>query len=236
MPRTRLLLALVAAGALTLAGCGSDDVGSPDRSSGRDDSPAKVANKKPSEDREPLTAQQLKDAVGAVALGESDVGHDVEVQDQDASLDAPTNDLCAKKWAGDRNRIARNQDFFWKQAKVAELVVSNESVAYQPGKGAAALAEIKKAVADCDGWEHGQGKMSDIKVIDPPDGSLDGAFSWQGHDERKGDTDYSYVAVYQGSGDLLSAVYVWAEDEDEAHDLADDLAPKAAEKLERAGG
>jgi hypothetical protein len=113
-------------------------------------------------------------------------------------------------------------------------VVSNEAVAYKPGKGAAALAEIKQAVEGCDGWEHGQGEMTDIAVVEPPVGTLGEAFAWRGEDSRKGGTDYSYLAVYQRSGDLLSAVYVWSTSEDEARDVADEVAPKAAAHLERA--
>jgi hypothetical protein len=219
---------------LLLAGCSSDEQGSPD-SSHAGKSEAKTVADKPKPERK-MTAEELKAAIGAIVLGEGDVGREVEVQDQDDSLETPTNDICARKSPADGNRIARNQDFFWKSARVAELVVSNEAVAYQPGKGAAAFAEIKKAVEGCDGWEHQRGEMSDIELVDPPTGTLGDAFAWSGQDSRKGGTDYSYLAVYQRRGDLMSAVYVWSTDEDEAREVAEDVAPKAAARLERAVG
>lgn len=217
-----------------LAGCGSDEA--PETTPPPRDTPAEVANDAPAPEKRKLSAAELKQAIGVVVLGEGDIGHSVEVQDQDDTLEAPTNDVCAKEWPGDANRIARNQDFFWKPAQVANLVVSNEAVAYKPGKGAAALAEIKKAVSDCDGWEHEEGEMGDVEVIDAPAGSLKGTFAWQGRDERADGTDYSYVAVYQSDGDLLSALYVWSTDDDDSKALARELAPKAAARLERATG
>ncbi|HZC26424.1 MAG TPA: hypothetical protein VE287_05330 [Actinopolymorphaceae bacterium] len=236
MRRTHLAPALTVAVLLVLAytatGCGSDD--KPASAPARHPA-AKVAHKKPPPDK-PATATELKKAVGVAILAAGDVGHGVEMQDQDKTLDEPTNDVCAKVWSGDKTRLARTQDFFWKTAKVAPLVVSSEAVAYQPGKGAAALTQIRKAVAGCHGWTHPQGTMGHIKVIEPPKGSLHGAFSWQGKDDRKGGSDYSYVAVYQNNGDLLSAVYVWSTSEDQAHDVVGALAPKAAARLEKALG
>ncbi|WP_020579846.1 hypothetical protein [Actinopolymorpha alba] len=236
MPRIRLALAFVAAGAIVLAGCSSDEpetTGAQQQT--KDDVPAQVANEKPSEDKKKPTPAQLKSAVGKVVLGEGDIGHDVEVQDQDDTLEAATNDICAKDWSGDNSRIARNQDFFWKSARQAKLVVSNEAVAYQPGKGSAAIAELKQAAAECNTWKHDQGTMGKVHIVDPPKGALDGSFAWQGSDDRKG-VEYSYVAVYQTKDDLLSALYVWAPSENEARDVAAELAPKAAQRLEKALG
>ncbi|MEQ7127456.1 hypothetical protein ABN034_23305 [Actinopolymorpha sp. B11F2] len=235
MPRTRYVLSVLAVGVLMLAGCSSDEQGSPETASRSDKPAAKPVGDKPKPERK-MTAAELKAAIGVIVLGEGDVGREVEVQDQDDSLDAPTNDICARKSAADGDRLARNQDFFWKSANVAELVVSNEAVAYQPGKGAAAFAEIKKAVGGCDGWEHSQGEMADVEIVDPPTGTLGDAFAWRGQDSRKGGTDYSYLAVYQRRGDLVSAVYVWSTSEDEAREVADEVAPKAAARLERAVG
>lgn len=233
MPIPRAGLAWVLAGLLTLAltGCGSDEPPAADQRPDKKPAGA-AAPKEPKPKR--LTSAQLEAAVGRAVLGEDDIGHNVRVQDSDGTLDAPTNDVCAKEWRGDRYRVARNQDFFWKNAEVAPLVVSNEAVAYKPGKASSALAEVEKAVAGCDGWEHQQGEMGEVEEIDPPEGSVDGAFAWRGKDNRTGGTDYAYVAVYQVKGDVLTAIYVWASSADEAQYVAADLAPKAASRLEKA--
>jgi outer membrane murein-binding lipoprotein Lpp len=239
VPRFRLVLAVVAAGLVALAGCSSNDKPSTQAQQQPpqqiQETPANVANEKPAAKDEPPTSAQLKNAIGKIILNDGEIGRGVEVQDQDDSLDAPTNDICAKDWASNSTRIARNQDFFWKSAKTAELVVSNEAVAYQPGKGAAAIAEIEKAVGDCDGWKHDQGQIKDVTTVDPPEGALKGSFAWRGVDDRKGE-DYSYLAVYQTDGDLLSAIYVWAGSRDEAREIASDLVPKAADRLKAAVG
>ncbi|MGW5364113.1 hypothetical protein [Actinopolymorpha pittospori] len=238
MPRFRLVLAVVAAGLVALAGCSnnkpSEEAQQPQQTQ---ETPANVANQKAAGavKEEPPTSAQLKNAIGKIILNDGEIGRDVEIQDQDDSLAAPTNDICAKDWASNSTRIARNQDFFWKSAKTAELVVSNEAVAYQPGKGAAAIAEIEKAVGDCDGWKHDQGEIKDVTAVDPPEGALKGSFAWRGVDDRKGE-DYSYLAVYQTDGDLLSAIYVWAGSRDEAREVASDLAPKVADRLKAAVG
>ncbi|MBE1604877.1 hypothetical protein [Actinopolymorpha pittospori] len=239
MPRFRLVLAVVAAGLVALAGCSnnkpSDEAQQPQQTQ---ETPAKVANQKAAGavKDEPPTSAQLKNAIGKIILNDGEIGRDVEVQDQDDSLQAPTNDICAKDWASNKTRIARNQDFFWKSsAKTAELVVSNEAVAYQPGKGAAALAEIEKALDDCDSWKHPQGEYKDVATVDAPDGALKDSFAWRGVDDRKG-KDYSILVVYQTDGDLLSVVYVWADSRDEAQEVASDLAPKVADRLKAAVG
>jgi hypothetical protein len=234
VPRIRIAVSVFAVGVLLATGCSSEEQGPPETAP-RSDKPAKTVGDKAKPPRK-MTPNELKAAIGVVVLGEGDIGREVEVQDQDDSLETPTNDICAKKSAADGDRLARNQDFFWKSAEVADLVVSNEAVAYQPGKGAAAFSELKKAVEGCDGWEHGRGEMADIEMVDPPAGTLGDAFAWRGEDNRKGGTDYAYLAVYQRSGDLLSAVYVWSTHEDEASEVADDVAPKAAARLERAVG
>lgn len=224
---------MLAAGAVMVTGCSSNDGEPPaDNSAPRQQNEAQVASEDDGKERK-VTPDQLKAAIGRVILNEGDIGHGAEVQDQDDSLDTPTNDVCAKEWPGDGNRLARNQDFFWKDQRVADLVVSNEAVAYKPGKGEAALAEIKKAIEDCDGWKHDQGEIKNIEVVDAPNGALEGSFAWRGTDDRK-EKDYSYIAVYQRSGDLLSAIYIWATDKKEAQEIAEDLTVKAAQRLERA--
>ncbi|WP_147304654.1 hypothetical protein [Thermasporomyces composti] len=233
MPRTRLVLAMLAAGAVMFTGCSSNDGEPPaDNSAPRQQNEARVANENDSRERE-LTPDQLKAAIGRVILSEGDIGHDTEVQNQDDSLDVPTNDVCGKQGRSDGDRLARNQDFFWKGARNPDLVVSNEAVAYKPGKGEAALEEIKKAVEDCDGWKHDEGQIKDIEVVDAPKGALEGSFAWRGTDDRK-EADYSYIAVYQRNGDLLSAIYVWSTDKDQLDEVAEDLTVKAAQRLERA--
>jgi hypothetical protein len=219
--------------AFALAGCGSDDEPQPAATQRPDANAGRVERTKPPQPKR-LTSAQLKAAVGRTIIGEEDIGRDVQVQDQDTTLSAPTNDVCAKKWRGDRYRVARNQEFFWKTAEVATLVVSNEAVAYRHGKGASALAELRKAVDGCDGWEHSQGEMAEIEEIDPPDGAVDGAFAWQGTDLRSGGTDYSYVAVYQVKSDVLTAVYVWSTSASHAQEIAGELTRKAASRLESA--
>lgn len=228
MPRDRRILALAfAAAALTaLAGCGSGDDSKP---------AAAVQEVQPKPTKEVavqprLDPERLKSAVDKSVLKAKDIGHKVEVQDSDDSLGVPTNDICAKEWASNDFRIARHQDFFWKDAEVAKLVVSTEVVAYEPGKAKTALAEIKKAVEDCDGWKHDQGEMDKVKPTDPPEGTLAGSFSWKGVDDRK-DGEYDYLATYQVKGDLLSAVYVWAEDSSDAKEVAAEVAAKAGERL-----
>jgi hypothetical protein len=240
VPRFRLVLAVVAAGLVALAGCSSNDK-PPTQAQQQppqqiQETPANVANEKPAAKDEPPTSAQLKNAIGKIILNDGEIGRGVEVQDQDDSLDAPTNDICAKDWASNSTRIARNQDFFWKSAdKTTELVVSNEAVAYQPGKGAAALAEMEKALDDCDSWKHPQGEYKDVATVDAPDGALKDSFAWRGVDDRKG-KDYSVLAVYQTDGDLLSVVYIWADSRDEANEVAADLVPKVAERLKAAVG
>ena len=214
-------------------GCSSNDGEPPaDNSAPRQQNEAQVASEKDSKERK-VTPDQLKAAIGRIILNEGDIGHDTEVQGQDDSLDVPTNDICGKEWPSDRDRLARNQDFFWKDQREPDLVVSNEAVAYKPGKGEDALAEIKKAIEDCDGWKHDEGEIKDIEVVEAPDGALEGSFAWRGTDDRKED-DYSYIAVYQRSGDLLSAIYIWSTDEDQVKEVAEDLTVKAAQRLERA--
>ncbi len=242
MPRFRLALALVASCALAVAGCGSGD----DDSAGAQQAkaPAKVAENKtatpaktptptPTPTPEPKTAEEIKGSVGKIVLTDKEIGHQVAIQNQDDSLTTPTNDICGRKWAGDKKRLARNQDFFWKSGTSPSLVVSGEAVAYEPGTGPKALAEIRHAVADCDGWKHDQGQIRDVTEVDPPSGALKGAFAWRGVDSRDGET-YSYLAVYQADGDLLSAVYVWADSRSQARDVAGQVVPKVADRLENA--
>ncbi|MGW0231721.1 hypothetical protein ACWDWO_25720 [Actinopolymorpha singaporensis] len=242
MPRFRLALALVASCAVALAGCGSSDDDSAGAQHGKP--PAKVAETRaakptktstptPTPTAEPKTAEELKGSIGKIVLTDKEIGHDVQIQNQDDSLSTPTNDICGRKWAGDRKRLARNQDFFWKSASSPSLVVSGEAVAYEPGTGSKALAEIERAVADCDGWKHDQGQIRDVTVVDPPSGAVKGAFAWRGVDARDGRT-YSYLAVYQAEGDLLSAVYVWADSRSEARDIAGQVVPKIADRLQNA--
>ncbi len=232
MPRDRRILALAfAAAALTaLAGCGSGD--DPKPAAAAQEVKAKPTKSAPAA-KPRLEPEQLKSAVDKSVLRAKDIGHKVEVQDQDDSLDVPTNDICAKEWVTNGFRVARHQDFFWKDAEVAELVVSTEVVAYEPGQAKAALAEIKKAVGDCDGWKHDQGEMDKVKSSDAPKGALADSFAWKGVDERK-DGDYNYLATYQVRGDLLSAVYVWAEDSGDAKEISGDLTQKAAVRLSKA--
>ncbi|MBM7784561.1 hypothetical protein [Tenggerimyces flavus] len=233
MPRDRRILALAfAAAALTaLAGCGSGD--DPKPAAAAQEVKAKPTKEAPAA-KPRLEPELLKSAVDKSVLRAKDIGHKVEVQDQDDSLDVPTNDICAKEWKSNGFRVARHQDFFWKDAEVAELVVSTEVVAYEPGQAKAALAEIEKAIGDCDGWKHDQGEMDKVAVTAAPDGALAESFAWKGVDERK-DGDYNYLATYQVRGDLLSAVYVWADDSSDAKEIAGDLTEKAAERLEKSG-
>ncbi|MFD2077457.1 hypothetical protein SAMN05421678_108271 [Actinopolymorpha cephalotaxi] len=240
MPRFRRAFALVACCALAVAGCGSSDDDSAGVKPAK--SPAKVAATRPAKPAKtptptptptPKTAAELKGAIGKIVLTDKEIGHDVEIQNQDDSLTTPTNDICGRKWAGDKKRLARNQDFFWESGKSASLVVSGEAVAYQPGTGAKALTEIRRAVGDCDGWKHDQGQIRDVTVVDPPSGALKGAFAWRGVDARDGEK-YSYLAVYQADGDLLSAVYVWAGSRSRAREIAGQVVPKVADRLENA--
>ena len=172
MPRFRRAFALVACCALAVAGCGSSD----DDSAGAKPAkpPAKVAEArtvKPTKTStptpEPKTADELKGSIGKIVLTDKEIGHEVEIQNQDDSLTTPTNDICGRKWAGDKKRLARNQDFFWESGKSASLVVSGEAVAYRPGTGSKALAEIERGVSDCDGWKHEQGQIRDVTAVDP---------------------------------------------------------------------
>ncbi|MET9019270.1 hypothetical protein ABZV93_04755 [Actinopolymorpha sp. NPDC004070] len=243
MPRfPRIALAVVASCALAVAGCGSSD----DDSAGarQAKAPAKVAKTgtakptksptpTPTPTPEPKTAEELKGSIGKIVLTEEEIGHDVAIQNQDDSLTTPTNDICGRKWAGDKKRLARNQDFFWQSGTSPSLVVSGEAVAYEPGTGSKALAEIERAVSDCQGWKHGQGQIRDVTAVDPPSGALKGAFAWRGVDARDGQT-YSYLAVYQADGDLLSAVYVWADSRSDAQEIAGQVVPKVADRLENA--
>lgn len=226
----RLALALVAVGAMTLAGCSGD---------GDDTTPAKDSEKSGSVKGEntgekkpaPVKAET---AVGKALLNEGEIGKDFSVQSSDNSLEAPTNDICGKSWATNQRREARQQDFYWNSAdKSPDVVVSNEVVVYKAGEAGDALKEIKTAVADCDGWKHEQGEMSKLHVTDPPSDALKGSISWEGVDARDG-TDYSYGAVYQIEGDVLSAVYVWARDSGKRDDMIEDLTLKAAEGLHKA--
>ncbi|GAA2757280.1 hypothetical protein GCM10009872_26400 [Actinopolymorpha rutila] len=229
---------------MALAGCGSSD----DDSAGAQGAkaPAKVAadraakptksptpTSNPTPTHEPKTAEELKGSIGKIVLTGKEIGHGVEIQNQDDSLTTPTNDICGRKWAGDRRRLARNQDFFWKSGSSPSLVVSGEAVAYEPGTGSKALAEIQSAVGDCDGWKHDQGQIRDVTAVDPPSGALKDAFAWRGVDARDGHT-YSYLAVYQADGDLLSAVYVWADSRSQAREVAAQVVPKVADRLENA--
>jgi hypothetical protein len=227
----RLALMVAAVGALTLAGCsGNGDDTAPVKDT---DKSGSVKGENAGNKKAPVKAET---AVGKALLNEGEIGQDFSVQDSDSGLEAPTNDICGKTWATNQRREARQQDFFWNSAdKSPDVVVSNEVVVYKPGEASDALKEIKTAVSDCDGWEHKQGKMSGLDVIDPPSDALKGAVAWEGKDERDG-TDYSYAAVYQVEGDVLSAIYVWTRDSDKAGDLIDDLTPKAADGLHRAQG
>lgn len=227
----RVAVALAAIGAMTLAGCsgnGDDTQPVKDDKSGSVQG-EKTGNKKPA----PIKAST---AVGKALLNDGDIGPDFSQQDSDDGLEAPTNDICGKTWATNKRREARQQDFFWDSSdKSPDVVVSNEVVVYKAGEAPDALAEIKTAVADCDGWKHSQGEMSKLHVVDPPSDALKGAIAWEGKDDRDG-TDYSYGAVYQIEGDVLSAIYVWARDSDKVGDMLDDLAPKAADGLHKAQG
>jgi hypothetical protein len=228
----RLAVALAAIGAMTLAGCsGNGDDTQPVKDS---DKSGSVQGEKTGDKKQaPVKAST---AVGKALLNDGDIGPDFSQQDSDDGLDAPTNDICGKTWATNKRREARQQDFFWDSSdKSPDVVVSNEVVVYKAGEAPDALAEIKTAVADCDGWKHDQGEMSKLHVVDPPSDALKGAIAWEGKDDRDG-TDYSYGAVYQIEGDVLSAVYVWARDSNKVGDMIDDLTPKAAAGLHKAQG
>jgi hypothetical protein len=234
VPRDRRILALaVAAAALTaLAGCGSGD--DPKPAAAAQDVKAKPTPTQAAP-KARVDPEQLKSVVDKSKLSAKDIGHKVVVQDQDDSLDVATNDICAKEWESNDFRVARHQDFFWKDADVADLVVSTEVVAYEPGKAKAALDEIKTAVDDCESWKHDQGEMDKVASTEAPKGALAGSFAWKAVDERK-DGKYNYLATYQVKGDLLTAVYVWADDSSDAKDIAGEVAKKAAERLEKATG
>ena len=226
----RVAVALAAIGAMTLAGCsGSGDDTQPVKDTDKSGSVQgeKTGDKKPA----PIKAST---AVGKALLNDGDIGPDFSQQNSDDSLEAPTNDICGKTWATNKRREARQQDFFWDSSdKSPNVVVSNEVVVYRPGEAPDAIAEIKAAVSDCDGWKHSQGEMTKLHLVDPPAEALKGSISWEGVDDRDG-TEYSYVAVYQSKGDVLSVVYVWATEADKAREYVEDLTPKAAEGLDRA--
>lgn len=234
MPKTRLVLAAAVAGLIALAGCSNEEpkpgAQQPEKQTQTGTDPK---NENVSKPKSNVTEAQLKTALGKVDLGSADIGHGVKRQNHEADLDAPTNDICGKSWPSNSSRIARDQGYFWKSAKVASLVVSNEAVAYAPGKGSGVLAEIEKAIGSCDKWKHDQGEMTGIHIVEPPSGALPDSFAWQGKDERKG-VEYSYLAVYQTNGDLLSAVYIWSKDKNELADVADQVTPKAASMLKDA--
>lgn len=228
----RVAVALAAIGAMALAGCsGSGDDTQPVKDSDKSGSVQgeKTGDKKPA----PVKAST---AVGKALLNDGDIGPGFSQQNSDDSLEAPTNDICGKTWATNKRREARQQDFFWDSSdKSPDVVVSNEVVVYKSGEAGDALAEIKTAVADCDGWKHSQGEMSKLHVVDPPADALKGAIAWEGEDDRDG-TEYSYGAVYQVEGDVLSAIYVWARDADKVGEMLEDLTPKAAAGLHKAQG
>ena len=224
-PRSRLgrTLALVATGVMVLTGCSDDGPGAADAG---ERSPAST----PSTSSRPKPEQ----AVTRALLTAAQVGHDVRVQDDSSGVRAPTNDVCGKSWATNTQRVARRQLFFWKDAKAVDLVVSHEVVVYRKGAAPGVLEEIEAAVADCDGWRHRQGEIKDPRLTDPPATAPDGAVAWAATDERQG-TEFSYLAVYQVEGDVLSALYVWAAGTRSAAEIADELTPKVTARLERTG-
>lgn len=227
----RSAVAVTAVGLLLFAGCSSDS-DEPEGTDTRDVEKSSVEEDVDELSKDDIRA--LEAAVGKAKLNEGDVGHDVSVEDTSEGTDAPTNDICGENWATNSLRVARQQDYFWKSDEApAQLVVSNEVVAYQPGTATDVLNEIEQSVADCDGWEHAKGEMSDVESVDPPGDALDNARSWEATDDREEDA-YSYVAVYQTKGDLMSALYVWATDGDQAREVADELTPEVAKKLESA--
>ena len=227
-----LLPTLAITGGLVLAavGCSGDESPRAASPSDRKDV-ATTAAPKATEETRPPTPEDAVQAVGQVMLTADDVGSDAVEQDSDDSLDAVTNDICAQQWPSNDERTARRQSFYWADVDVAETVVSSEAVAYQEGQARAALQEIADAVAECGGWKHKQGELTGVAETEPPDGALDDSFAWGATDERSSQT-YSYLAVYQVSGDLLSGLYVWAPSTDEALEVARDLVPKAAQRLD----
>lgn len=230
MSKTRVVLAAAIAGLIALTGCSSDEPSK--QSQPEKQQSAEQSNEKTEQKAEPEAGGQgdPKGVVEKAVLDASEVGNGVKVQNTDSKLGSPTNDICGKTWDSDKARVARKQDHMFKEAKVASLVVSNEAVAYEKGKGAEALNELQKAIASCNGWKHDQGEMDDVQIVEPPAGALKDSFAWAGSDNRKG-TEYSYLAVYQANGDVISALYIWATDKDDLNKAAKKLVPKAAKKL-----
>lgn len=241
MPKTRVLMAVAAAGVLVaMTGCSNEDE-APLRASKADTTEKKqqksepIPKATPEKTTEPAP-KELSGAVSEAILAVDDVGNGVEEQDREKSLDTVTNDICAKQWPMNEERTAREQVFYW-EGDVGEVVVSNEIVAYKDGQGPEALDEIRQAVSECGDWRHRQGEITGVSEADVPEGALEDSFAWEATDERTaGDTTYSYVAVYQLRDDLLSGLYLWAPSTDEAYDLAAELVPKAAERLQSAVG
>lgn len=231
-------MAAVAAGLLVFsAGCSSDDDAPPMRAAETDEvkeTKQAIPEATPKETKE--APKELTGAVSEALLAVDEVGNDVEEQDREQTLDTVTNDICAKQWPMNEERTAREQVFYW-EGDVGEVVVSNEIVAYNEGQGAAALDEIRTAVDECGDWRHRQGEITGVTEADLPEGALEDSFAWEATDERTaGEETYAYLAVYQLEGDLLSALYLWAPSTEEVLDLAADLTPKAAERLQTAVG
>lgn len=231
-------MAALAAGLLVLStGCSSEEQAPPLRASKTDkveETPRDIPQATPKETKQ--APKQLIGDVSDALLAVDEVGNDVEEQDREQTLDTVTNDICAKQWPMNDERTAREQVFYW-EGDVGEVVVSNEIVAYNKGQGAKALDEIRTAVADCGDWRHRQGEITGVSETDVPEGAVESSFAWEATDERTaGEQTYAYYAVYQLEGDLLSALYLWAPSTDEVLDLAADLTPKAAERLQSAVG
>lgn len=258
------LVALLAAGLILLGGCGGDSDATDAKPSGQDRPGQKAhqAEKKANQATEDpkarktgkargarsrsseqtstpkvhhLDAAARKAAVPEVLLSAGDVGHGVSEQDSASGLDQPTNDICGKTWPSNDDRLARQQDFYWEDGEATRLVVSSEAVAYDEGEARSALDEIRRAVAKCGGWKYEQGHIHDMHAVAAPSAALDGSFAWQATDDRP-DGKYLYRALYQRQGDLVSAVYVWTQDGDQAAQTVDELASEAATRLREAAG
>lgn len=225
----RSAAAFAAVGLLLVAGCSSDS----EQPSGAEPQDIEESSAEGTvEDLADISVKELEVAVGRAKLNEGDIGDDMSVEDTSEGLDAPTNDICGQNWATNNLRIARQQDYFWNSdEQPAELVVSNEVVAYEKDKATDVLNEIDQSVEDCGGWEHAEGEMGDVELVEPPAGSTGESTAWQAVDSRE-EGSYTYVAVYQTKGDLLSALYIWSTDEDEAQQVAEQLTPLVADKLE----